>query len=88
MNNPWVSYLFIRIGLFVGFLSLLMLLGIEPILAALFAAVLSLAVSILFLHKQRARVSEAIYKRTQKVAKEGIEDSDSDHENDLLDGKN
>lgn len=87
MNNPWVSYLFIRVGLFVGFIALLMLLGLDPFLSAVFAAILSLAVSILFLHKQRSRVSEAVYKRVNKRKTGEPEDKDSSIEDKLLDGE-
>ena len=68
MKNPWLLYVTIRVGIFAGILAIMLLLQFDAFFAALIAAVLSLAISILFLGKQRSAVSEAIYKARQSKA--------------------
>jgi uncharacterized membrane protein YphA (DoxX/SURF4 family) len=85
MNNSIVNYFLARIGIFVAVFCILLLIGIEPILAALFAAVISLAISLIFLQKQRDRVSEAIYARANRAKAQAGADGETDVENDLLD---
>jgi cell division protein FtsL len=65
MKNPWLVYAAVRVGIFAGILAIMLLLQFDAFFAALIAAVLSLAISILFLGKQRSAVSEAIYKARQ-----------------------
>ena len=62
MKNPWILYISIRVGLFAAILTLMLALGFDPFFSAVIAAVVSLAVSLIFFNKQRAAVSEAIYK--------------------------
>ncbi|MEY4988395.1 MAG: hypothetical protein RI933_28 [Actinomycetota bacterium] len=61
MKNPWLLYISIRLGLFIGILVLLIAIGFDEIFAALIAAAVSLAVSLIFFGKQRNALSEAIY---------------------------
>lgn len=84
MNNPILNYFLARIGIFVGVLVILLLTPMDRILAALFAAVISFALSIILLRKQRDRVSEFVYKRTQR---KGKNDPAANGEDGLLDGK-
>ena len=65
MKNPWILYISIRVGLFAAILALMLALGFDPFFSAVIAAVVSLAVSLIFFNKQRAALSEAIYKRNQ-----------------------
>jgi Protein of unknown function (DUF4229) len=87
MKNPWLNYVLIRVGLFVGVLVILVAIGMDKFLSALFAAVISLAISLIFFSKQRERVSEAVYKRINRNDTVGTDDADSDHENAVLDAK-
>jgi hypothetical protein len=87
MKNAWLNYILIRLGLFVGVLVILIALGQDKFLSALFAAIISLAISLIFFSKQRDRVSEAVYKRINRNDTAGSDDSDSDHENAVLDSK-
>jgi O-antigen/teichoic acid export membrane protein len=75
MKNPWILYISIRVGLFAAILALMLALGFDPFFAAVIAAVVSLAVSLIFFNKQRAAVSEAIYKFSKNKA-----DKDTDSE--------
>ena len=87
MKNAWLNYVLIRVGLFVGILVIMILLNFDKFFSALIAAVLSLAISLIFFTKQRERVSEAVYKRINRNDTLGSDDSDSDHENAILDKK-
>ena len=87
MKNAWLNYILIRVGLFVGVLVILLALGQDKFLSALFAAIISLAISLIFFNKQRDRVSEAVYKRINKNDTQGSDDAESDLENSILDAK-
>ncbi|MEN9966889.1 MAG: hypothetical protein RL036_122 [Actinomycetota bacterium] len=87
MKNAWLNYILIRVGLFVGILVIMILLNFDKFFSALIAAVLSLAISLIFFSKQRERVSEAVYKRINRNETVGTDDADSDHENAVLDAK-
>lgn len=81
MRNPWIRYITIRVGLFIGILTLMLFLGFDPFFSAIIGAVLSLAVSLIFFGNQRAAVSEAIYKFSKtKADKDSIaEDAQTDN---------
>ncbi|MEY4989241.1 MAG: hypothetical protein RI933_874 [Actinomycetota bacterium] len=79
MKNPWILYITIRVGLFAVILAVMLMLGFDPFFAALIAAVVSLAISLIFFNKQRNAVSEAIY-RSVENRKKNVGDSDSDAE--------
>jgi hypothetical protein len=87
MKNAWLNYILIRVGLFVGILVIMILLNFDKFFSALIAAVLSLAISLIFFSKQRERVSEAVYKRINRNETVGTDDADSDHENAVLDSQ-
>jgi hypothetical protein len=87
MKNAWLNYILIRVGLFVGILVIMILLNFDKFFSALIAAVLSLAISLIFFRKQRDRVSEAVYKRINRNDTQGSDDAESDLENAVLDAK-
>ena len=87
MKNAWLNYILIRLGLFVGVLIILIALGQDKFVSALFAAMISLAISLIFFTKQRDRVSEAIYNRIKRNDTTGSDDAESDLENAALDAK-
>jgi hypothetical protein len=66
VNNAWVKYLVLRIGSFVAFLAVFLLLQFDPFFASATAAVLALAVSLIFFSKQRDAVSRSIYEARNK----------------------
>ena len=78
MKNPWLNYLLIRIGTFAGILTMLLLLQLDPFFSSMIAAVLALAISLLFFSKQREAVSKAIYDARFKK-----NDKDTDAEDQL-----
>ncbi len=64
-----------------------MIIGFGWLYSTLIAAALSLAFSLIFLSNQREALSSDIYNRVKKNKEVGIDDADSDLENDLLDQK-
>jgi len=88
MKNPVLNYILIRLGIFIVFLTVLLLLSVEAVLAALIAASMSLIVSLVFLRKQRDEVSRLIASRVDRKSGEATADADSDLENRLLDEGN
>ncbi len=87
MKKLWLVFISARIGLFALFLTVFLLLGFEGIYSALIAGVLALAVSLVFLTKQRDALSTEIYSRTRRDKNAGVPDSDADVENAILDSK-
>ena len=85
MKNPWLLYTLARLGVFAVILTILLLVGFNGYYSVAIAAVLSLAFSLIFLNKQRQALSQSIYDRVQKNKVDGIDDADSDLENDILD---
>ena len=87
MKKHWLVYISARLGVFAAVLTVFMLIGFGWLYSTLIAAALSLAFSLIFLSKQREALSSDIYSRVKKTKDVGINDSDSDLENDLLDLK-
>lgn len=87
MKKHWLVYISARLGVFALVLTVFMLIGFGWLYSTLIAAALSLAFSLIFLSKQREALSSDIYNRVKKNREVGIDDSDSDLENDLLDQK-
>ena len=87
MKKLWLVFISARIGLFALFLTVFLLLGFEGIYSAVIAGVLALAVSLVFLQKQRDALSVEIYNRFRRDDLAGVPDRDADIENDLLDNK-
>jgi hypothetical protein len=87
VKKLWLVFISARIGLFALFLTVLLLLGFDGIYSAVIAGVLALAVSLVFLQKQRDALSIEIYKRNHRDKNSGVPDSDADVENAILDSK-
>ena len=71
MKNPLLVYTLARLGVFAVLLTALILLGIHPILATVFATMMAFAFSLVFLQKLReassAKLVEAIEKPKRSV---------------------
>ena len=87
MKKHWLVYISARLGVFALVLTIFMIIGFGWLYSTLIAAALSLAFSLIFLSKQREALSSDIYSRVKKNKEVGIDDADSDLENDLLDQK-
>ena len=76
MRNLWLKYTLYRLGLFIGLTILLALLGITWIFAAILGAMISFAISMIWLSGLRDELSKQIYqKRTKpKAEDEQVED--------------
>jgi cell division protein FtsL len=73
------------LGLFAGFLAIFLVLGFDWLYSALVSGALALAVSLVFLQKQRDELSKEIYKKFGKDQNSATRDSDADLENRILD---
>ena len=82
MKNPVLKYALIRLAIFVGILALLLIIGFDPYFSTFVAAALALAISLVFLSKQRNAASSSIYK---KVHSADDRDADSVTEDEALD---
>jgi hypothetical protein len=87
VKKHWLVYISARLGVFALVLTVFMLIGFGWLYSTLIAAALSLAFSLIFLSNQREALSSDIYNRVKKNKEVGIDDADSDLENDLLDQK-
>jgi hypothetical protein len=87
VKKLWLVFISARIGIFALFLTVFLLLGFEGIYSAVIAGVLALAVSLVFLAKQRDALSAEIYKRNLRDKNLGVPDTDADVENAILDSK-
>ena len=85
MKNPWIVFIVARLGLFAGFLAIFLLLGFDWLYSTLVSGALALAVSLVFLQKQRDELSKEIYKKFGKDQNSATRDSDADLENRILD---
>jgi hypothetical protein len=85
MKNPWIVFIAARLGLFAGFLAIFLVLGFDWLYSTLVSGALALAVSLVFLQKQRDELSREIYKKFGKDKNSATPDSDADFENRILD---
>jgi hypothetical protein len=85
MKNPWIVFIAARLGLFAGLLAIFLVIGFDWLYSTLVSAALALAVSLVFLQKQRDELSKEIYKKFGKDKNSATPDSDADFENSLLD---
>jgi hypothetical protein len=66
-------------------LAIFLVLGFDWLYSALVSGALALAVSLVFLQKQRDELSKEIYKKFGKDQNSATPDSDADFENKILD---
>jgi sugar phosphate permease len=85
MKNPWIVFIAARLGLFAGFLAIFLVLGFDWLYSTLVSGALALAVSLVFLQKQRDELSKEIYKKFGKDKNSATPDTDADIENAVLD---
>ena len=79
--SPWITYTLARLGIFVVALVFLLVLGTGWIWGAVFATLISLALSVLFLSGLRQHIANDIQRRVEKPTT----DIDSDVEDDQID---
>ncbi|MFP7762246.1 DUF4229 domain-containing protein [Marisediminicola sp. LYQ134] len=79
-TRPWILYTVIRLGIFAVVLTALLLIGLEPWVSAIAAAVVGLCVTYIFFSRQREQVVTSFYEyRTA-----GPRDADADVEDELV----
>ena len=82
-----MRYSLLRLGLFFALFLLLRLIGFDWLFSAVIAALVSFAISLLFLDRERDRLSEVIHKRFTRNPAGSYLDEESDLENEMLDKK-
>lgn len=61
--RPWLAYTLLRLGLFAVLFAVLMLLGVEWWLSAVFAAVIGLCIAYIFFGRLRDQVARELAER-------------------------
>ena len=79
--NPWIQYTLARLGLFLIPLVIMVAIGVGWLWSSIFATLIALSLSVLFLNPLRARLSTEIAQRVQKPDP----DLDSDIEDSQID---
>ena len=69
--NQWLSYVLARLGIFGLALAVLVLVGVDWGWAAVFATLIALALSLLFLGSLRQGAASDLQRRTEKPAPDG-----------------
>jgi len=87
VKNPWISYSLIRLGLFFGVFLALIALQFNTFFAAIIAATVSFAISLVFLDRQRKAMSQSVVEKLARNSSGTYEDKENDLENDLLDSE-
>jgi hypothetical protein len=81
--RPWIKYSLIRLAIFIVVLAVLLIVGMNPFLAAIVAAVAGFVISYIFFRKVRDEVAAALAARgADPVA---VKNVDTDAEDDALD---
>ncbi len=83
MRNVWLKYTLYRLGLFAGITILLGVIGVTWVISMILGAMISFAISLIFLSHLRDEISKQIYSKRKRTL--GNEDSESDFENEILD---
>ena len=79
--SPWITYTLARLGFFVVSLVILLVVGTGWIWGAIFATLISFALSVLLLSGLRRQIASDIQRRVEKPTT----DNDSDVEDDQID---
>jgi len=87
VKNPWISYSLIRLGLFFGVFLALIALQFNTFFAAIIAATVSFAISLVFLDRQRKAMSQSVVEKLARNSSGNYEDKENDLENDLMDSE-
>lgn len=80
-SRQWITYSLIRLGIFAAVITVLLVLRVEPWIAAIIAAVVGLCVAYIFFRPQREAVARSFWEFRNSEQR----DADSDAENDALD---
>ncbi len=83
--RPWIKYSLIRLAIFVVVLAVLLLVGMNPFLAAVVAAVAGFVLSYIFFRKVRDEVAAELAARGTKAV--AVKNVDTDAEDAALDAQ-
>ena len=83
--RPWIKYTLIRLGIFVVALVILLVVGVNPYLSAIVAAVAGFVLSYVFFRKLRGQVAEELARRNETP--EPIRNADTEAEDEAIDAR-
>jgi L-lactate permease len=83
--RPLLKYSLIRIGIFIVALAILLIVGVNPYISAIVAAVAGFVLSYVFFRKLRMQVAADFAARNEKP--EAIRNVDTDAEDEVLDAQ-
>ncbi len=87
MKNPWLAYTLIRLGMFFGLFIILLVLQFNPYFAAIIAAGISFAISLLILDRQRDAMSEQVANKLARDSMGKYQDEQGEVEDAILESK-
>lgn len=82
--KPWVTYSIVRLGIFAIVLAVFLVIGFDPLWAAVLAAVIGFCVSYIFFAKLRLQVASSLAARRAAPPEKDV---DSSAEDDAIDGR-
>ena len=83
--RPWIKYSLIRLGIFIVVLVVLLVVGVNPFVAAVVAAVAGLVIAYIFFRNIRDEMAAELAARSTKPVI--IRNVDTDAEDDALDAR-
>ena len=83
--RPLLKYTLVRLGIFIVVLAILLIVGVNPYISAIVAAVAGFVLSYVFFRKLRMQVAADFAARNEKP--EAIRNVDTDAEDEVLDAQ-
>ena len=83
--RPWLKYTLIRLGIFAVALVVLLLLNVNPFIAAVVAAVIGFVLAYIFFRKLRGQVAAELAASREKP--QAVKNADTDAEDEVLDAQ-
>jgi hypothetical protein len=83
--RPWIKYSLIRLSIFIVVLVVLLIIGMNPFLAAVVAAVAGFVIAYVFFRKVRDEVAAELAERGTKAIP--VKNVDTDAEDEALDAQ-
>lgn len=77
MKKSWIAYIIARVLVFALPLTVLLILGFNPYFSTGVAAIVGLALSILFLSRWRSELSSEIFERVNKKTDDAADTEDA-----------
>ena len=83
--RPWIKYTLLRVGIFAVALVILLVVGVNPFVSAVVAAIAGFVLSYIFFRKLRGEVAAELAQRNAKP--EPLKNADTEAEDEALDAR-